>query len=99
MVLISLYWLEPEEDSWINIQVDGVSEEELREIQAWARQEAGENWGVTIPSIRIVSNGPVLPTNKIPLEDFAAAIRYNTGEGVYKHDCPVFAAHGIVRDE
>ncbi len=94
--VVSLYWLEPEEDSWI-IGVTDATDQELREIQKWARVQAGEEWGVTIPSIRL-SPGPVSDfQSKISLEDFAAAIRYSTGEEIYEEDCPVFAARGIPR--
>jgi hypothetical protein len=84
--------MDPKSESWI-IGVDGVTEEEMREIQKWARTEAGDEWGNTIPSIRINDGEPGPMMSRISLEDFASAIRYD--DAVYKTECPVFKHHGI----
>lgn len=92
-MLIKLKWLEPEEGSWTG-SVTGATEEELRSVQKWVRSQVGEEWGATIPSIRLVKGEA---KESMSLEDFAATMRYSTGEEIYQADCPVLAAHGIAR--
>lgn len=98
-IITSIYWLEPEEGSDRFI-VNGLSFDELKQIQTWVKNQAKSEYGITIPSIRVskVKSSEVHPAIfRIPIEDFAASIRYDTGEGIYAEDNPIFLNHGIIR--
>lgn len=94
-------WLEPECSS--DAQLAVLAEDEWRAVEravAWIRERAGDEWGVTIPSGRIVPAGRVAAEpDELDdvLESVAAAARYGTGEGLYSEDCPEFTDSGIAR--
>jgi hypothetical protein len=91
-MLVKISWKEPEE-GYTKFEVL-LSDQEVQDVAAWSRNDAAAEWGITIPKIRTVSGeSDVL----FDARTFAEAIRYNTGEGVYKTDCPVFVKHGITR--
>lgn len=92
-MICTIYWLEPEDGNW-SFSVTDLSDGELQSVRTWSKNEAGGEWGVTIPSIRLSVGDH---WQKIPAEDFATSIRYNTGENVYKTDCSVFASKNIDR--
>jgi len=92
-MICTIYWLEPEQGSW-TFSVTDLTDSELQSICTWSKKEGAGEWGYTIPTIRLSVGDH---WQKIPAEDFATAIRYNTEENVYGSDCPVFALKNIDR--
>jgi predicted NUDIX family NTP pyrophosphohydrolase len=92
-MIVTIYWLEPDDGNW-TFDVPDLTEQELQDVRTWSKKEAGKEWGVTIPSIRLT---PGKHWTSINIDEFATAIRYNTEEHIYKTDCAVFVKHGIVR--
>jgi hypothetical protein len=71
---------------------------ELQEIQVWVRDQTGENYGYTIPSIEIKQNRSLQLPVPNRWEELANQLHYTTGEATYDEDCPVFRKRGIRRD-
>jgi len=92
MVKILLKWEEPDPGR-LTVGLD-ISAEDAERIRAWAEREAGDEWGLTIPSIEVL---PGRARTTYSMRDFASAIRYDTGEEVYRTDGPLFPALGISR--
>lgn len=82
--------------SW-TVRVETLTTKQLEDIKRWTKKEAGSEWGKTIPRITLLPDDDSNSIDTLLVQEFADAIRYSTGEGVYKTDCPVFASHGIVR--
>ena len=90
-MIVKIEWQEPEDGDW-SFTVSNVTDQELQNIRTWAKQEAGSEWGVTIPSITLDKGEH---WEVIPMKDFASSIRYDTGEKVYSSECPEFKKRGI----
>ncbi len=95
-MIVSLYWMEPESESWI-CEVTDATDEELREVRDWVKKQAGDEYGNTIPSIRLTPGQVNETQSKISFEDFAAAVRYASGDELFQEDCPAFKSRGIER--
>jgi hypothetical protein len=86
---VEIRWKEPIEGSSI-IQTN-LNMDEMNQVIKWLKQEAGKEWGGTIPSVEIVNEQP----DFLDVHDFASAIRYE--DSVYQTNCPVFENKGIIR--
>ncbi len=89
--LVRMKCLEPEDIS-ILAAVEAPAETVAAVIE-WAK--GVEGWGCEVMSARIVKGGR--KGEPMTLADFAANIRYSTGEGIYSEDCPALLAAGILR--
>jgi len=90
---VRLYWLEPEESSWaVTVPLSTEDTEKLRDE---VREVAGPEWGVSIPSIRILPEVSTPWARSLSLEDFASAMMYD--EDNYFVEISVFKDHGIKR--
>jgi len=67
--------------------------ETVAAVIEWAK--GVEGWGCEVMSARIVKGGR--KAEPMTLADFAANLRYSTGEGIYSEDCPALLAAGILR--
>lgn len=100
-VIITFRWFAPipGEDGKVAV----LSEEETTDLRAaveWARGKMTQEWGDTIARVDVFAtkaSGGDLLTGKGTIAYVATNIRYDTGEGLYDEDCPVFAKYGISR--
>lgn len=92
-MIVAIKWLEPDEGSWV-VSIPGLTESDVKNIRSWVKKEVGQEYGVSIPAIRVMSGDH---WEKASIGEFASALRYDTGEGIYRTNCPVFSDYGIVR--
>lgn len=65
----------------------------------WVKQQAGQEWGETIPRVDVFETEAFAGdlNFKMAMAYIATAVRYDTGEKIYKEICPEFAVLGIER--
>ena len=71
---------------------------DLQEVQIWVRDQAGADYGLTVPSVAVKQNRTLQLPAPDRWEQLANQLRYTTGEAAYDDDCPVFRKRGIRRD-
>lgn len=98
--IVTLQWQEPEPGITAVVWCLSIPEwESIDEILTWVASQVGTELGNTIAQCEVhptIALGP-RPLFTVCAHWLAAQVRYTTGEGIYAEDCPVFAAHGIVR--
>jgi hypothetical protein len=97
MAIAILAWQEPEE-GMCSIPFPDSDLSDLEDTTAWFKNAAGDDWGETIASIHLTRKKTQIMSEEIdPWNDLACNMRYTTGEGIYKTDCPILKKHGIER--
>ena len=97
IVIVILRWIEPEEGSVIYPFLD-VELDNLLELKNWLEEVVPDgDYGETIASMDFHTLDVPSVSTGVHYEELALGVRYNTGEGIYSKDCPVFAERRILR--
>jgi hypothetical protein len=91
---VQLKWLEPEPGkAKLNIPL---SQDEVTVLIEFMKGQVGESYGDTVVSLKVLPyDSKVEP---IDINQLATEIRYNSGEGIYSDDYPLFSNNGISRE-
>ena len=96
--IVRMEWEEPEHGfSATVVALTPAEWKEFDEAVLWAENQHPDEVGLTFVKVTCEPSSHPAPHSTGVLEGLATDLRYDTGEGLYEDDCPVFARHGILR--